>query len=94
MAYASATGGLARKVKLIEFGIRDLCVVHTYVALGQKMGVFDCGRREACEKCQFVVKPTYLEYFVFPAVEDGVITPTKTGSSRWLRDVVPFFGGP
>ena len=66
--------------------------MRTYVALGQKMGVFDCELREACEKHRFVVKPTCLDYFVFPAVKDGFLTPTKT-VCRSLRDVVPFFGG-
>lgn len=80
VAYAAAVGGLARKVKLQEFGIRDLCAVRTLVALGQKLGVFDCDFREACDKCRFVVKPMCLDWYVLLAVEGGVLTPTKTVS--------------
>ena len=92
VAYASALEGLARRVTLFEFGIRDLCAVRTYVALGKKLGVFDYDLRETCKKYRFVVKPLCLDFFVFLAVEGEVLTPTKI-VSWWLRGVVRFIGG-
>ena len=73
--YAAALGGKGK-----EFEVRELCVVRTLVALAVKMGVLDLELREACRKQRFVVKPECLDYFVFPAVEGGVLSPHKTVS--------------
>ena len=78
--YAAALGGKARHVKLVEFGVRELCVVRSLVALGMKLGVFDLDLRGACTKLCCTVKPACRDWFVFPAVEGGVLTPTKTVS--------------
>ena len=82
VAYAAAIGGVSRRVKLCEFAPRELCVVRTLVALGVKLGVFDLDLRGACEQRQFVVQPACKEWFVFPAVEGGILTPTKTVGGR------------
>ena len=78
--YVVALGGLARHVKLMEFGVMELCVVRSLVALGMKMGVFDLDLPGACAKRRFMVKPACCDWFVFPAVEGGALTPTKTVS--------------
>ena len=80
VAYAAALGVQARHVKLVEFGVRELCLVRSLVALGMKLGVFDLDLRKACTKLCFMVKPACRDWFVFPAVEGGVLTPTKTVS--------------
>ena len=78
VAYGAAQGRPNRVVKLREFALRELCVVRTLVALGLKMGVFDRGFEAACIQQRFVVKEECSTWFVFPAVEDGVISPLKT----------------
>ena len=80
MAYAVTVGGLARLVKLRKISLREMCVVRILVALEVKMGVFDLELRGACERRRFVVKPTYLDWFVFPSVEGGILTSSKTVS--------------
>ena len=82
VGYAAAIGGLGRSVKLKEFEVRDLCVVRTLVALAVKIGVLDLDLTEACRKQRFAVKPECLDFFVFPVVEGGVLTPHKT--VRWV----------
>ena len=80
VAFAAAIGGVSRKVKLCEFAPRELCVVRTLVALGVKLGVFDLDLKGACGQRRFVVRSECTEWFVFPAVEGGLLTPTKTVS--------------
>ena len=78
VAYAAAQGRPNRVVKLKEFTLRELCVVRTLVALGVKMGVFDRALEDACIQQRFVFKGECSNWFVFPAVEDGVISHFKT----------------
>lgn len=80
VAYAAALGGASRSVKLKEFVNRDLCVVRTCVALADKMGAFDLSLAEACLQLRFVVKEECMDWFVFPAVSGGVLSPHKTVS--------------
>ena len=86
VAYAAALGGTSRKVKLKEFSIRDLCGVRTLVALGNKMGAFDRDLADACRHKRFVVKQECLDWYVFPAVARGVLSPHKT-VSRWVGGI-------
>lgn len=80
VAYVAALGGMAKKVRLFEFALREMCVVRSLVALGVKMGVFDTNLREAVDKQRFVLKPAALDWYLFPAVEGGHLNPTKTVS--------------
>ena len=80
VGYATALGGVGRSVKLKEFEVRELCAVHTLVALAVKMGVLELDLLEACMQQSFVVKPECMDYVVFPAVERGVLSPHKTVS--------------
>ena len=82
VAFGAALGGVARKVKLEEFHVRDLCVVRTLVALGAKMGVFDRDMEEACLQQRFVVRKDCSTWFVFPMVEGGILSHDKTVSMR------------
>ena len=80
VAFAAALGGASRCVKLKEFPKRDLCVVRTFVVLSNKMGVLDLSLADACLRQRFVVKEECVDYFVFPAVFHGVLSPQKTVS--------------
>ena len=59
---------------------RDLCLVRTLVILSNKMGVLDLSLAEACLQQRFVVKEECMDWFVFPAVSGGVLSPDKTVS--------------
>ena len=80
VAFAAALGGASRSVKLKEFSNRDLCLVRTLVVLSNKMGVLDLSLAEACLQQRFVVKEECMDWFVFPAVSGGVLSPDKTVS--------------
>ena len=80
VAFAAALGGASRSVKLKKFPNRDLCVVRTFVVLANKMGDLDLSLADACLRQRFVVKEECMDYFVFPAVSRGVLSPEKTVS--------------
>ena len=80
VAYAAAAGGGSRFVKFKEFANRDLCVVRTLVALANKMGVLDRELADACHQQRLVVKQACQDWFFFPAMSSGVVSPHKTVS--------------
>ena len=80
VAFAAALGGASRSVKLKEFSNRELCLVRTLVVLSNKIGVLDLSLEQACLQQRFVVKEECMDWFVFPAVSGGVLSPDKTVS--------------
>lgn len=77
VGFAAALGGQARQVKLCEFAPRELCIVRSLVTLGMKLDVFDKKLNEACKERRFVVRPECYEWFVFPAVQGGILDPYR-----------------